>query len=465
MSDITVVNLYFADPDEEGKAGFVPLGPLYLTAALEEAGFSVDFRDYLVEGQQYRDPVDVESVLSFLKDSAAILAVGCSSCTLPVAIHALERLKGERPGMTVILGGIGATGVSRLILQYFPFIDMVIRGEGEVTIVHLLRALESGDDLEGVKGIDFRRDGSIFSNPPQSRIRDLDRLPFPAYHKIDLNRYSRTGLITARGCPFQCTFCDVAPFWGRGLYFKRSIGNVMEEVRLLKEEYKQETITLFDETFPISRQRVSAFCRAMKQEMPAMRWTCSARISPMEVDLLKEMRDAGCFMVFYGVESGSDVVLRKTKKGYTREQAERVIESSLRYMFVNAFFMWGFPFESLEDFYLTMDFVERAARKGVIPVVHIVNSLPMSELYIQNRDKLAFSRQLYEGSLLLRHPEIVELIETFPSVFPGFYHCDSLIERKYEIARDKGLANNLITLDALGQEYASYYGGEDKESG
>ncbi len=457
MSDITIANMYFADKDEEGKVGFVPLGPLYLTAVLEQSGYQVDFRDYLVEGVKYTDPVEAQSILSFLEGSADILAVGCSSCTLPMVIHALEKLKDRYPHKTLILGGIGPTGVALDILVNFPFIDIVIRGEGERTIVELMRRLESRRELKGVRGISYREGKCIHINPRRERIRNLDELPFPAYHQVNLNSYTRTGLISARGCPFQCTFCDVAPFWGRGQYYKRSIQNVVEEIRLLQEEYHQEMVTLFDETFPVSRQRVVEFCKRLKEAKLDIRWTCSARISPMDEELLKEMKRANCFMVFYGVESGSDHVLKRTKKGYTRKQAEKVIAASLPYLFVNAFFMWGFPFETMEDFYQTLDFVDSTARKGVIPVVHIVNSLPLSEMYIQYKDGLRFSRKLYEDSLLVRHEEIIALIKRYPQVFPGFYHCDPLILEKYEIAKKRGMAHNLITLDSLNQEYASYY--------
>jgi radical SAM superfamily enzyme YgiQ (UPF0313 family) len=457
MADITIANMYFADRDEDGKTGFVPLGPLYLTAVLEQNGYQVDFRDYLVEGVKYDDPVKVENILSFLEGSAGILALGCSSCTLPVVIYALEKLKLRNPHRTLILGGIGPTGVAGEILENFPWIDMVIQGEGERTIVELMQRLESGRDLEDVKGIVYRQGKEIRLNPRRERIRDLDELPFPAYHHIDLDNYTRTGLISARGCPFRCTFCDVAPFWGRDQYYTRSIRSVLAEVRLLKEAYHQELVTLFDETFPISRRRVMEFCRGLKEAKLDVRWTCSARISPMSEELLREMKDANCFMVFYGVESGSDRVLKRTKKGYSRQQAEQVIDTSLKYLFVNSFFMWGFPFETMADFYETLAFVDQTAKKGVIPVVHIVNSLPLSELYIQYKDRLKFSRELYEDSLLMRHAEIVALIERYPRVFPGFYHCDPLILKKYRIAKQRGLAHNLITLDSLNQEYASYY--------
>jgi anaerobic magnesium-protoporphyrin IX monomethyl ester cyclase len=457
MADITIANMYFADRDEDGKTGFVPLGPLYLTAVLEQEGFQVDFRDYLVEGVKYDDPVKAESILAFLEGSADILACGCSSCTLPVVIHALEKLKLKNPRRTLILGGIGPTGVAGEILEHFPWIDLVIQGEGERTIVELMQRLESGRDLKDVKGIVYREGKEICINPRRERIRDLDELPFPAYHHIDLDNYTRTGLISARGCPFRCTFCDVAPFWGRDQYYTRSIGSVLEEVRLLKEEYHQEMVTLFDETFPISRRRVKEFCRGLKESKLNVRWTCSARISPMSEALLREMKEADCFMVFYGVESGSDRVLKQTKKGYTRQQAEQVIDTSLKYLFVNAFFMWGFPFETMADFHQTLAFVDQTAKKGVIPVVHIVNSLPLSELYIRYKDNLGFSPKLYEDSLLMRHPEIVALIESHPHIFPGFYHCDPLILEKYHIARQRGMAHNLITLDSLNQQYASYY--------
>lgn len=233
---------------------------------------------------------------------------------------------------------------------------------------------------------------------------------------------------------------------------------MMAEVRLLTEAYGQKSINIFDETFPIERQRVSAFCQRIKENNADLQWTCSARISPMDKALLKEMKEAGCWMVFYGIESGSDHVLKCIKKGYNKKQVEKIIAGSLEYMAVNAFFMWGFPFETMADFYETLDFVDHVSCLGVTPVVHILNSLPLSALYAEYKNSMTFHRELYENSLLLRHGEMVQLIEAYPQIFAAFYHCDANILHKYEIARQKGMANNLITLDALGQEYASYYG-------
>ena len=454
--DITVTNMFLSQRDESGKVGFVPLGPLYVTSVLEAAGFDVDFRDYLVGSVKYSDPVDYRSILDFLDDPCDVVALGCNGCTLPAVLYALEKLKERYPRKTVILGGIGPTGTARGLLTHFPFIDIVVRGEGERTMVELMQALESGKDLHGIKGIDFRKEGRVYSNPGRERIVDLDKLPFPAYHKSHPDNYTCAGLVSARGCPFPCTFCDVAPFWGRDRYYTRSIGKVVEEIRFLKEEYNQQVVTLFDETFPLDKTRVLEFCRQVKEQRLDVQWTCSARIKPMDEETLREMSRAGCFMVFYGVESGSDNVLRQTKKGYTRRDVEKVIDRSLKYMAVNSFFMWGFPFETMEDFFQTLDFVDHVARLGVTPVVHIVNPLPLSELYRQYKEKLAFSRDLHGDSLLMRHEEIIRMIEKYPGIFTVFYHCDANIREKYRIAETRGMANNLIALDPLGQEYGTY---------
>ena len=193
MADITLVNLnmlFMRYGEEIERELHVPLGPLYLTRALEEAGFTVDFRDYqLVDSNE---PFDRSVFLEFLREPADIIGLSCMANLLPFAVLAMRALKETYAGHTIVLGGVGSKAVEHELLERFPWIDVICRGEGERTGPELLRALQRGGDLAAVHGLSFRRngDGEIIQTPDRQRIENLDAISFPAFHKIDLKRYA-----------------------------------------------------------------------------------------------------------------------------------------------------------------------------------------------------------------------------------------------------------------------------------
>lgn len=439
MSDMTLVNLSYGFKERGDPESLVPLGSLYLVSALEEKGYTVDFRDYQLDtrGQQYK----TQSLVSFLDSSARVIGISCCSDSLPLALVALKKLKEQDPGKYIILGGVGPTGVSHEILEHFPYIDMIVKGEGEQTIVDVMDRLRNsgtiraGHEWRQVPGIDYRQGEMIYRNPPRKRIQNLDELPLPAYHKITPGNYTNLGLTSARGCPYQCVFCDAAPFWDYHVT-RRDIENVIEEIKLFHVHYPGQTIQVYDETFTLDKQRVLRFCRRLKEEHLDIRWSVMTRIDLVDDELMAEMSGSGCHMVLYGIESGSDDVLQKMGKHYTAHEAKEKIRRSLSYFQVWAPLIWGFPFETTADFHKTMEFAADISKIGAVPLLYLLAPFPLSPLYRQYKDTLKFSRELYDDSHLIKDEEVIALINKHPALFPGFcYYEGGDVPRKYPIAK------------------------------
>jgi anaerobic magnesium-protoporphyrin IX monomethyl ester cyclase len=216
MADVTLLNLnmlYLRYAERTERERHVPLGPLYLVSALERAGYTVDFRDY--QFCDSPDPFGQDSIADYLDDSAQIVLVSCMMNLLPFTLLALMAFKARHPDKIIVLGGVGPTAIEADLLKRFPFLDVIACGEGEHTVVELVRALQAGDDLGKVKGIVYRDDGRVLFAPPRPRITNLDEILFPAFHRVGLSQYDGYGMVTSRGCPYPCTFCSVAPIWRR----------------------------------------------------------------------------------------------------------------------------------------------------------------------------------------------------------------------------------------------------------
>ncbi len=436
MADITLVNLSYSFKEREDPDSLVPLGCLYLAAALEQNGYQVDFRDYQFVSR--RQPFKTVSLLSFLHNSAAVVGISCCSDLLPLAIAAMKRFKDENPQKIVILGGVGPTGVADQIMEHFPFIDIVVRGEGERTVVDIMDRLGDPADLAGVQGIVYRQGGQVKKTPSRPRIQFLDREPLPAYHAVNLDNYQVLGLVTARGCPYRCGFCDAAPFWERQVV-RREIEHVIREIKQCHALFPGKKIQLYDETFTLDKKWVLEFCLRLKDEGLDIQWSVMTRVDLMDEQLMAAMAGSGCFMVLYGIESGSDDVLGKMGKTYKIEEAKKKIRQSLAYFWVWTPVIWGFPFETMEDFHLTLRFVDEVAAAGAVPLLYQLAPFPMSPLYAQYRETLEFSRQLYESCHLVHNPEVMGLIESFPMLFSGFCHYRAgNVPGKYPEAKNHG---------------------------
>ncbi len=443
MSDITIVNLTRSYVERNTPDTFVPLGPLYITAALERAGFAVEFKDYLTRGTCVNEAGAslAESVFSFLQDCAPVLGISCVGSMLPAILVAIQRIKALHPEKTIILGGIGAAGVAEELLRDFPYVDIVVKGEGEETIVEVMECIKAGKGFEAVHGISFRSRDRIVANKRRPWIRDLDRIPFPAYTQILFDDYSVIPIISSRGCPYQCAFCDVSPFWGRDNR-KRSLDNVSVELELLIGKYGQQRIEFVDDTFTIDKDRVLRFCRLVRQKGWNLSWSCFARVDTIDEEMMENMALSGCVLVFFGLESGSDRVLKRIGKSIASEEAKRVVTRAARYFDVMISFIWGFPFETMEDFSGTLDSFRALSGISATSYLFALNPFPMSRLYREYGHAIEFDRDWGRRLGGLEDQEIRRLVKQYPRVFPGFYrYAHAGFRRKYAVLKEAGLLN------------------------
>lgn len=420
----------------------VPLGPLYLVSVLEKNGFSVDFRDYQLAS--HGNLLSTESFVSFASDTADILGISCYYSLLPLVLLAVKEIKKNNPTLTVVLGGPGPSSAPERILASFPCVDVVVRGEGERTIAHLLEALTTHKPLSNVRGISYKEGNRTFSNPDQKRIEDLDEIPFPAYDKIAIRDYHVLGIITSRGCPFGCAFCQVSPLWGRH-NTRRSIDNVMEEIVMLHQKYGIRRFGMFDDLFTLSRSRVLEFCDRLRKERLDIEWFCLSRVDVVDDELLETISSNGCTAIQFGIESGSDKILALINKGFRREVAENAVRESLKYIkAIEADFIWGFPFETMDDFYETVFFASRLAKMGCLVDFNILTPCTLSGLYHDYGGSIRFDERLCRDVLWKRHPEwdrkhMVELIREHPDIFADFYYYNSdSVFQKYRLLQESG---------------------------
>jgi len=459
MADITLVNLNmllvrYIDAIE--RELHVPLGPLYLTSALERAGCEVDFRDYQLS--EYDEPFTPENVADFVMDPAPVIGLSCMANLLPFTILAAERIKERYPDKTIVLGGVGPFSVEEKILERFPWIDVIAHGEGEQGGVELVKALGEGRDLGGVPGVFYREDGKIRRTDPAARIEDLDTIAPPAWDRIDFKRYAGHNMITSRGCPYACTFCSVAPIWGRKPYM-RSPEKIVEEMVLLNREHGVTLFLFQDEFFVSSKEKVLRFCEALKRSGLKIMWKAFARVNLTDTETLKAMARSGCVEIRYGIESGSNKILERTRKGFTIEEAIKVVSEAVLYFpRVDSFFIWGFPFETMEDFHQTIfQMISfRLVGSRILPSLFCL--LPQTDIYLEYRDrvKLEFYPELFPEYMLTgheicddgrlraseKHGYIFDFISENPDIFPGFFHID--------------LETNILPKHALLKEHGFY---------
>jgi radical SAM superfamily enzyme YgiQ (UPF0313 family) len=441
MADITLVNLnmlYLRYGEQAERELHVPLGPLYLARALEDAGFEVDFRDYqLCESD---DPFDLDVFLDFVRNPAPIVGLSCMANLLPFTMLAGKALRRRYPDRTLVLGGVGSKSVEDKLLERFDWLDVICRGEAEHTAPELLHALRHGGDLSTVKGLSFRRNGGIFHTPARERITNIDAIRFPAFEKIDLRRYAGYGMMTSRGCPYPCTFCSVAPVWNLESH-SRSPRNIVDEMALLRQQASVSLFLFQDEFFISGKQHVMDFCQELHRRELDVRFKAFGRVNLVDAEMMRALADAGCVELRFGVESGSDRILSEIRKGFTSAQVLDVLPAAIE-MFprVDAFYVWGFPFETMEDFDQSLFQMVSLRMMGARILPSLLCLLPQTEIYRQWSDRIPLTfcsyllpefvftgHEVCHGGVVEipdRHREYFDLIRANPDIFPGFFHMD-----------------------------------------
>ena len=371
------------------------LGQLYLAASLRNAGIDVRLLDLA----SLYGPGDAGTLVAAIDEQQPEI-LGFTLYTETVLYgYDLIGLLEDRTGFCVVAGGPHATAEPAEVLAHG--FDAVVLGEGEETIVDLIRALRSGGNLSGVAGLAWSDDaGSMQTSPPRALPKDLDVLPKPSevLDLIERDRYAAQGgtilppIITSRGCPGRCTFCSNDISGNR--YRFHSAGRVVEEVRGWQERWGAAALFFQDTAFTAHRKRTLELCGQLADLSPPISWVCKSRCDQIDRELAMAMAAAGCTAVFFGAESGSAAVLERIGKGLTPHDIEKSVEVAHgaglgAYVHI----MVGFSDETVAELEATCALMERLAPfvKG-FPTGGILLPYPGTAIYRSQHEILGCSR-------------------------------------------------------------------------
>lgn len=299
------------------------LGLAYVASALQAHNHDVTMIDTVCSPKKEID--------GFLDSTFDVIGITAASYSFTKALAFAREAKTENRKLKVILGGPYAFTGAEEILKY-PEFDFGICGEGELTMPEFMRILESDPNpsvevLKQVNGLIFRDGTETVINQPRERISDLDSIAFPALHLLPMEKYDIYPLLTSRGCPHQCIFCDSPILWGRE-WRPRSLKNIMEEITsvLKKFSWGNKPFAIVDDSFNINIQRVIQFCDQLIEQNLNIEWFCGGiRADRTTPELARKMKEAGCGGVVIGVESAVPQILKNMKKGEKIEDIVRGI--------------------------------------------------------------------------------------------------------------------------------------------
>jgi len=362
-----------------------PYGLLSIASVLKNNGYDVE----IIESDSLEQGYD--KLYSKICD-ANIPYIGISATTLSIrsAAQVARSIKNRFPQKHIIIGGCHVSAIPKETMSEFPDFDIAVIGEGEYAFLDLVRALESKDDLSSIDGIAFRRNGGIQLTKNRKMIRELDRIPLPAWEMLEgfphrylpaghkVRRLPATHIITSRGCPNQCIFCDRTVFGSVYRYF--SLEYLKGLFELLYSKFGIREISIEDDTFLIKKERVVGLCEWLISKKIALSWTCNGRVDSIDRDVLRLMKRAGCWQIGFGIESGNQNILSFIKKNVTLNQIREAVElTSKAGICTKGFFILGFPHETEETLQATINFAKSIKLDDI--TVSFMTPFPGSDFY------------------------------------------------------------------------------------
>jgi anaerobic magnesium-protoporphyrin IX monomethyl ester cyclase len=366
MTSILLIYPYFKPKIDRSVFRFPPLGVAYIAASLRQAGHSVQILDctYLKKDEA------LHKALAF---QAEVVGIYCMSSLENACFWFARSL---RPHCQLLIAGGPLPTCEPL--PFLSIFDVVVCGEGEQTILELIDAFASKSEWGNILGIAYKSpnlpsgesQSEIITTPQRPFIHDLDSLPFPARELLPNDEYIRQGkakvshsittVMSTRGCPFHCDFCSNIVFGGS--YRQRSPENVVDEIEIaLSMGY--DRIAFADDVFTLNRSQVLKICAEIQRRNLEFQWECLGRVDAIDQSLALIMCAAGCRRIYFGIESGSEAILKIMKKQITTAQARQAVESThLAGLEVGAFFILFYPGDTSTT---------------VLETLHFANSLPL----------------------------------------------------------------------------------------
>lgn len=295
MMHVTLVNPPYPIGAHQHQP-FIPLGLAYLAAVLEKNQYEVDVLDCQALKLSYEE---IKSEIS--KRQPNIVGITSTTLTYKSALRIAKIAKEVSPDCLTILGGCHATFWDDKALQECQYLDVVVRKEGENTLIEIAQSFGAGKVLHNILGTTCRKGQEIVRNPDRPYIENLDDLPFPAHHLWPIERLRKYGktifpVMTSRGCVYWCDFCTAVRMFGRK-YRMRSPKNVVDELEFLHSNHDAEQFTFYDDAFTVNQPRTEEICQEIRNRKLRIAWDCETRVDMVTKELLQKMKDAGCIAV------------------------------------------------------------------------------------------------------------------------------------------------------------------------
>jgi radical SAM superfamily enzyme YgiQ (UPF0313 family) len=340
-----------------------PMGLLSIASYLEKNGITTDIIDC------YAHPDSEEKIPDYLKEkSPGYIGLTCTTSTFHDSVRIVKIAKEILPGIRSVFGGSHVSALREKILKDYPDVDFSVIGEGEQCVEALIKAGTDKKALSEIPGLVYRDNGDINFTGFREKGIELDSLPFPTYeklqgyphaYKLPIFNYPRkpnTICNSSRGCPYTCSYCDRSVF--RRSFRYNSAEYLYEHVNYLKERFGIRHINFYDDQFTFNRKRVEEFCRMMLDNHLNMTFNCAVRAEHVDLELMKLMKSAGCWMMSLGIESGDPELLAQHRQNADLDMLADTIRNIKRAgIRTKGLLMMGLPGESEESIKRSMDYV------------------------------------------------------------------------------------------------------------
>ncbi|MCB0753670.1 MAG: radical SAM protein, partial [Ignavibacteriae bacterium] len=345
---------------------------------------STGYDNYVKNLNDLNSPIwnEIRNLINEFKPK--IIGVSVKSATYISSLNIAKIAKEVNSNIRIVFGGPYPTTAKKDILKN-EFVDVSVIGEGEITIVELLKAIETGTSLINVNGIIFKENDEIISTSNRQFMNDLNKLSFPieiakkVLHDYEL--YPKSAfkyLFTSRGCPFSCNFCGSKEIWTRSVRF-RSVENIIEEIKIIRS-LGIKNLHFDDDTFGIFKKNILNICKKIKNEVPDVKWSCEIRADIIDDEIVLAMKESGCEMIQIGFESGNDEILSHMGKGVTVSKILNACRIVKKYgIELQTFFLVGYPYETEETLKDSIEMMKKSKSDKII--YSIFTPYPYTQLF------------------------------------------------------------------------------------
>ncbi len=452
--DVVLVQPFFPLADKESLS--LPLGLASIHSVLKQEGYKIKTWDCSLPDdytQFYRQlPVVRPKIVGIQFHSDMSFGWAKRTCSF---------VRTTLPDAIIVAGGELATSKSRILLEN-RYADIVVRGEGEITFLEIVKAVFRQVDLNNVDGIDFfqKKTNKIISTKDRNSILNLDILPLPEIADFSWERYGQWTLFTSRGCPFKCIYCSSAAYWKHTIRY-HSPERVVTEISRLVHEFGASDIYIADDTFTLNKKRVYAVCSQLLAQDIHVRWSCLTRADCVDESLLREMHKAGCVLISFGVETINQDTLDKVKKTLSFERVEKTLRLCTQTgIQTRVSLIIGLPGETEEHVLSTLNFLIRTQPNeiqiyGLTPHDGTVLYENLSELGVRiiEKDSSLWSRNVLKPvceTQELSKEQIISLARKFVGELQqvGYVYLNEEMPRK-KIGALKTVATSFSPVQAI----------------